>query len=82
MCGRYARRSDKQKIAELFAVHGSVIPEFGPSWNVAPQSFQRWCDRTATPANEKSSLCDGVSSSSGYRPRNRSHDPSSDPRQW
>jgi putative SOS response-associated peptidase YedK len=40
MCGRYARRSDKQKIAELFAVHGPVIPDFGPSWNVAPQTFQ------------------------------------------
>jgi len=39
MCGRYARRSDKQKIAELFAVHGPVIPDFGPSWNVAPQTF-------------------------------------------
>jgi hypothetical protein len=22
MCGRYAHRSDKQKIAELFAIHG------------------------------------------------------------
>jgi len=40
MCGRYVRRSDKQRIAELFAVHGPVIPDFGPSWNVAPQSFQ------------------------------------------
>lgn len=40
MCGRYARRSDKQKIAELFAVHGPVMPDFGPSWNVAPQTLQ------------------------------------------
>lgn len=40
MCGRYARRSDKQKIAELFAIRGPVIPDFGPSWNVAPQTFQ------------------------------------------
>jgi len=40
MCGRYARRSDKQKIAELFAIHGPVMPDFGPSWNVAPQTFQ------------------------------------------
>jgi putative SOS response-associated peptidase YedK len=40
MCGRYARRSDKQRIAELFAVHGPVIPDFGTSWNVAPQRFQ------------------------------------------
>jgi putative SOS response-associated peptidase YedK len=39
MCGRYARRSDKQKIAELFAIHGPVMPDFEPSWNVAPQTF-------------------------------------------
>jgi putative SOS response-associated peptidase YedK len=24
----------------LFAIHGPVIPDFGPSWNVAPQTFQ------------------------------------------
>jgi putative SOS response-associated peptidase YedK len=36
----YAPRSDKQKIAELFAIHGPVIPDFGPSGNVAPQTFQ------------------------------------------
>ncbi len=40
MCGRYARRSDKQRIAEHFAVHGASLPDFGPSWNVAPQTFQ------------------------------------------
>jgi putative SOS response-associated peptidase YedK len=40
VCGRYARRSDKQKIAEHFAVHGPSLPDFGPSWNVAPQTFQ------------------------------------------
>jgi hypothetical protein len=40
MCSRYARRSDKQKIAELFAIHGPVMPDFGPSWNVAAQTFQ------------------------------------------
>lgn len=40
MCGRYARRSDKQKIAELFAIHGPVTPDFARSWNVAPQTFQ------------------------------------------
>ena len=34
MCGRYARRSDKQKIAELFAIHGPVLPDFGPSGSV------------------------------------------------
>jgi putative SOS response-associated peptidase YedK len=40
MCGRYVRRSDKQRIAEHFAVHGPSLPDFGPSWNVAPQTFQ------------------------------------------
>ena len=29
-----------RKIAEHFAIHGPVIPDFGPSWNVAPQTFQ------------------------------------------
>jgi putative SOS response-associated peptidase YedK len=40
MCGRYVRRSDKQRIAEHFQVHGLSLPGFGPSWNVAPQTFQ------------------------------------------
>ena len=29
--GRYARGSDKQKIAEGFSVHGPVLADFGPS---------------------------------------------------
>jgi putative SOS response-associated peptidase YedK len=40
MCGRYVRRSDKQRIAEHFHLHGPSLPDFGPSWNVAPQTFQ------------------------------------------
>jgi putative SOS response-associated peptidase YedK len=40
MCGRYVRRSDKQRIAEHFQVHGPSIPDFSPSYNVAPQTFQ------------------------------------------
>jgi len=40
MCGRYVRRSDKQRIAEHFHVYGPSLPDFGPSWNVAPQTFQ------------------------------------------
>jgi putative SOS response-associated peptidase YedK len=40
MCGRYVRRSDKQRIAEHFQVHGPSLPVFGPSWNIAPQTFQ------------------------------------------
>jgi putative SOS response-associated peptidase YedK len=40
MCGRYVRCSDKQRIADTFQVHGLSLPDFGPSWNVAPQTFQ------------------------------------------
>jgi putative SOS response-associated peptidase YedK len=40
MCGRYVRRSDKQRIAEQFHAHGPSLPDFGPSYNVAPQTFQ------------------------------------------
>jgi hypothetical protein len=30
MCGRYVRRSDKQRIAEHFHVHGPSLPDFRP----------------------------------------------------
>ena len=35
-----SRAENLRKIAELFAIHGPVIPDIGPSWNVAPQTFQ------------------------------------------
>lgn len=40
MCGRYYRRSDKQRIADAFRV--GVPPTFDilPSYNIVPQSFQ------------------------------------------
>lgn len=40
MCGRYYRRSDKQRIAEAF--HVGIPPSFDilPSYNIAPQTFQ------------------------------------------
>lgn len=40
MCGRYYRRSDKQRIAEAFRI--GIPPTFDilPSYNVAPQTFQ------------------------------------------
>ncbi len=41
MCGRYLRRSDKQRIAEAF--HLGVLPEgfpLPPDYNVAPSTFQ------------------------------------------
>jgi putative SOS response-associated peptidase YedK len=40
MCGRYVRRSDKQRIAEHLHVHGPSVPDFGESYNVSPQTFQ------------------------------------------
>src|ERR1700761_3041082 len=33
-----------RKIADLFAMHDPVIPDFGPSWNVAPYTFQPMFD--------------------------------------
>lgn len=40
MCGRYFRRSDKQRIAEAFRAGVPTTFEILPSYNVAPQSFQ------------------------------------------
>ncbi len=40
MCGRYARRATKQLLADHFHIAQDGIPEFGPSYNVAPQTFQ------------------------------------------
>lgn len=40
MCGRYYRRSDKQRIAEAFRVGVPPTFEILPSYNVAPQTFQ------------------------------------------
>jgi len=42
MCGRYQRRSDKQRIAEAFAVGNidGLALELIPDYNVAPQTMQ------------------------------------------
>jgi len=40
MCGRYVRRATKKAIADWFAVDPEHLPEFGPSFNIAPQTFQ------------------------------------------
>ncbi|HKF47766.1 MAG TPA: SOS response-associated peptidase [Terracidiphilus sp.] len=40
MCGRYYRRSDKQRIAEAFRLGLPTTFEILPSYNVAPQTFQ------------------------------------------
>jgi putative SOS response-associated peptidase YedK len=41
MCGRYQRRSDKQKIAEAFRVGiiEDLFLELPPTYNAAPQSM-------------------------------------------
>ena len=52
MCGRYYRRSDKQKIAEAFQLgklpDGFVLP---PDYNVAPTTFQPVIRHTKTQEN-------------------------------
>jgi putative SOS response-associated peptidase YedK len=40
MCGRYVRRATKNAIADWFGVDPEHLPEFGPSFNIAPQTFQ------------------------------------------
>jgi putative SOS response-associated peptidase YedK len=39
MCGRYVRRSDKQRIEEYFRTNKSIFA-LPPSYNIAPTSFQ------------------------------------------
>ena len=40
MCGRYVRRAGKKGIADWFGIDPDDLPEFGPSFNIAPQTFQ------------------------------------------
>jgi putative SOS response-associated peptidase YedK len=40
MCGRFARRSTQQVLADWFGVELVDMPWFGPSYNVTPQSIQ------------------------------------------
>ncbi len=42
MCGRYYRKSDKQKIAEAFHLrkHSDLPLEIAPSYNIAPTTIQ------------------------------------------
>jgi putative SOS response-associated peptidase YedK len=42
MCGRYVRRSDKQRIAEHFQTHGDLaeLPMPAEDYNVAPSTTQ------------------------------------------
>jgi len=40
MCGRFARRSTREVLAEWFGIDLDDAPQFSPSYNVAPQSVQ------------------------------------------
>jgi putative SOS response-associated peptidase YedK len=40
MCGRFARKSTQEVLADWFGVELEDMPWFAPSYNVAPQSFQ------------------------------------------
>jgi putative SOS response-associated peptidase YedK len=40
VCGRYVLKSTRKHLARWFGVEDSELPEFGPSYNVAPQTFQ------------------------------------------
>jgi putative SOS response-associated peptidase YedK len=40
MCGRYVRKSTRREIANWFAAADAEGVEWGPSYNVAPQTFQ------------------------------------------
>jgi putative SOS response-associated peptidase YedK len=40
MCGRYVRRSDKQRIAEHFRIDPTTLPDLEASYNIAQQTFQ------------------------------------------
>ncbi len=40
MCGRFARRSTREVLAEWFGVDLDGAPQFSPSYNAAPQSVQ------------------------------------------
>ncbi len=39
MCGRYARRSDKQRLVDYFHT-GATVFDIPPSYNIAPTTFQ------------------------------------------
>lgn len=40
MCGRFARRSTQEVLADWFGVDADEMPEFGASYNAAPQTVQ------------------------------------------
>ncbi|MGC1922034.1 MAG: SOS response-associated peptidase [Acidobacteriaceae bacterium] len=52
MCGRYVRRSDKQRIAEYFRT-GETVFDLPPDYNVAPTTFQPVIRLSATTGERK-----------------------------
>ena len=40
MCGRYALKSSRKTVAAWFGVDADDLPNFGASYNIAPQTFQ------------------------------------------
>jgi putative SOS response-associated peptidase YedK len=40
MCGRYVRKSTRRELAQWFGIDVAELPDFGPSYNAAPQSIQ------------------------------------------
>jgi putative SOS response-associated peptidase YedK len=66
MCGRYYRRSDKQRIAEGFSVgklpEGFVLPDW--DYNVAPTTFQ-----PVIRHNKQTAEREGSGANSGMRDR-------------
>jgi putative SOS response-associated peptidase YedK len=40
VCGRYVLKTTRRQLAEWFGADPSDIPEFGPSYNVTPQTLQ------------------------------------------
>jgi putative SOS response-associated peptidase YedK len=40
VCGRYVLKTTRKHLAQWFGVDLAELPEFGPSYNVAPQTFQ------------------------------------------
>jgi putative SOS response-associated peptidase YedK len=40
MCGRYVRKTNRGEVADWFHADDAHVPQFWPSYNVAPQTFQ------------------------------------------
>jgi putative SOS response-associated peptidase YedK len=55
MCGRYVRRSDKQKIAEYFQANPNPaeLPMPDADYNIAPTTISRSFARAKKQASEK-----------------------------